>query len=308
MISAAGGVVWRSPDHSQLHDGEHAGPLVAVVHRARYDDWSLPKGKAEPGESLLLAGVREVQEETGAAAAVSYRLGRVRYQVDVRGKQEDKQVWYYAMRYLGGEFAPSDEVDEVRWLSPTDAGRLASYPSERKVLDDFATTPVITSTVILVRHAHAGNRNKWHGDDHERPLTKRGWRQAEELGADLTAFAPDRIVTADPLRCVQTIQPLAAQLRIDPETRHWAADSAFAESPWPSMGGLAMLVASGQVCVVSSQGMTIPGLLALADAPVADYETPKSGFWALSFSGTELVHADGYPPDSPDRTSGLPQL
>jgi 8-oxo-dGTP pyrophosphatase MutT (NUDIX family) len=97
---AAGGVLWRA-DNGSL--------FIALVHRPRYDDWTLPKGKLNPGEQPLLAATREVWEETGARVEVGRRLATVEYPVGT----QTKRVSYWAMRYLGGEHEPADEVDQI---------------------------------------------------------------------------------------------------------------------------------------------------------------------------------------------------
>jgi 8-oxo-dGTP diphosphatase len=117
-VRAAGGVVMR--------DG-----LVALVHRPKYDDWSLPKGKLTPGEDWEAAAVREVREETGMRAALRERLDDVEY-VDPKGRP--KTVRYWRMDALDGEFAPNDEVDELRWLSPEDAAARLSYDRDRELV------------------------------------------------------------------------------------------------------------------------------------------------------------------------------
>jgi 8-oxo-dGTP pyrophosphatase MutT (NUDIX family) len=120
-IRAAGGVVWR----------RSGGPLeVALVHRPRYDDWSLPKGKAGDGESRLETAVREVHEELGATVVVSRRIGHFRYHAE----GVPKKVAYWVMRYRDGEFAPNDEVDEVRWLPVAEARSLLTYDRDQGVL------------------------------------------------------------------------------------------------------------------------------------------------------------------------------
>ena len=123
IVRAAGGVVTRGPD-SALE--------VLVVHRPRYDDWSLPKGKVEPGETDEDAARREVEEETGYRCALGDELATVRY-VDRRGR--DKQVRFWRMRTTGEvEWAPNDEVDDRRWISPPDAATLLSYEADRELL------------------------------------------------------------------------------------------------------------------------------------------------------------------------------
>ena len=115
-VHAAGGVV--------LRDGQ-----VALVHRPRYDDWSLPKGKLDPGESFEDAALREVEEETGLRCTLVRELPAVEYVV--RG--HPKLVRYWAMEVADETpFVPNDEVDEVRWLEPQEALALLSYDRDRE--------------------------------------------------------------------------------------------------------------------------------------------------------------------------------
>src|SRR5215212_1239379 len=103
-VQAAGGVVWRRGDH---------GLEIAVVHRPRYDDWSLPKGKLDAGETFEQAALREVEEETGLRCRLGRELGETRYR---DRKDRPKVVRYWVMEDAEGEFEPNDEVDELRWV------------------------------------------------------------------------------------------------------------------------------------------------------------------------------------------------
>jgi len=127
MIEAAGGVVERS-----TADGVRR---VLVVHRPRYDDWSFPKGKLEPGETHLDGARREVEEETGLRCRTGQELPSVRY-TDRKGRP--KRVRYWRMEPLDGAFAPNDEVDEARWLTADEARRLLTYQHDRVVLEALA--------------------------------------------------------------------------------------------------------------------------------------------------------------------------
>ena len=117
-VAAAGGVV--------LRDGK-----VAVVHRPKYDDWSLPKGKLDPGEGWEEAAVREVEEETGLRCELGAELAPARYR-DRKGR--DKLVRWWLMTPLEGEFTVSDEVDELRWLDPGAALDLLDYDHDRQLV------------------------------------------------------------------------------------------------------------------------------------------------------------------------------
>jgi 8-oxo-dGTP diphosphatase len=126
-VRAAGGAVWR-------RDG--AAARWAVIHRPRYDDWSLPKGKLDPGESFEQAAVREVDEEIGVRCGLGAELPSTRYRDN---KDRDKVVRYWLMEAADvPEFTPNDEVDELRWLSYEEARALLSYPRDRELLEAAA--------------------------------------------------------------------------------------------------------------------------------------------------------------------------
>jgi 8-oxo-dGTP diphosphatase len=121
-VRAAGGVVVR--------DGR-----IAVVHRPRYDDWSLPKGKLDPGESFEQAALREVQEETGLVCELGEELSSTTYH-DRKGRF--KLVRYWLMDPVAGEFEPNDEVDELRWLTPAEAAALLTYARDAELAQEVA--------------------------------------------------------------------------------------------------------------------------------------------------------------------------
>lgn len=144
VVPAAGAVLYRM-------DGGSA--RCAVVHRPRYDDWSLPKGKVDPGESLPVTAVREIAEETGFSAALESRIGTTAYPLKENTR---KEVTYWSALASGGGFEPNSEVDDIRWLPVDEAKELVSYALDRKILTRFAAARPVDSVLLLVRHAKAG--------------------------------------------------------------------------------------------------------------------------------------------------------
>jgi 8-oxo-dGTP pyrophosphatase MutT (NUDIX family) len=125
-VEAAGAVVWRIGPNDDIE--------VALIHRPRYDDWSFPKGKLLPGESLAEAAVREVGEETGFRCQVGDVIGSHRYR-DSRARL--KEVTYWLMEWVEGRFDPSDEVDRLRWVPVAEAEGVLTYERDHDLLRDL---------------------------------------------------------------------------------------------------------------------------------------------------------------------------
>lgn len=277
-VRAAGGVLCR--------DGR-----VVLVHRPRYQDWSLPKGKLDPGEQALAAACREVTEETGIRPVAGARLPTIRYPVRGGGSGAEKVVEYWAMTVAADTgFTPNAEIDELCWLSPEDAMARLSYPHDARVVSAFTALPAVSGLVVLVRHVTAGKRASWPGPDAARPLDQAGLVQARVLAELLPWFAPTRLISASPRRCVQSLAPLASTL-----DRPIEVESGFDDFADPARAAerIRALGASGGCVVVCSQGRLIPGLLAeLTGAADADFGTAKGDGWTLPFAGASLVGAD----------------
>jgi len=304
LIRSAGGVVWRPASVADGASGAGGGRAsaagagsveVALVHRNRYDDWSLPKGKLERGEHELAAAVREVREETGVTAIPQVRLPSTRY---LTGDPDtEKSVEFWSMQELSpSTFVTNAEVDELRWLCPHDAVGLLTYAHDRGVVAAFAELPPVTGIAVLVRHADAGSRSEWAadpnaGNDDDRPLDEVGHKQVSALTPLLSLFKPARVYSAPLLRCVDTVAPVGLPVRTDP---------VFAEEtdapPTVVADRLRALVAESGRIVVASQGGVIPNTVAAlhpANAIASQtYKTPKGSGWVLAFSGDDLVAAD----------------
>jgi len=194
---------------------------VLFVHRPRYNDWSLPKGKRAPDEAAEECALREAEEETGYRCEIRWELAGARY-LDGQGRR--KHVRYFAMRPLGGEFAAEHEVDEIRWVSASAAPEVLSYPHDAAVVASFGYDG--RERLLLVRHASAGERKSWQGDDRLRPLDARGERQAERLVEVLAGHRVARILSSPYVRCVQTVEPLARVRGLAVERREELAEGA----------------------------------------------------------------------------------
>jgi 8-oxo-dGTP diphosphatase len=198
LVEAAGGVVIR---------GEPGDRDVLLVHRPRYDDWSLPKGKLDGGESHEEAAVREVEEETGWRCALGAPLPEVRY-VDAAGRP--KRVRYWLMRGRHEDtWRPTDEVDDRRWAGQRDAAAMLSHDHDRGILE---AATALDDPISLVRHAKAMARDAWHDDDDLRPLSEKGLGQAAGLLAQLGLTQVRRVVSSPATRCIQTVERLARDL------------------------------------------------------------------------------------------------
>ncbi len=286
-VLAAGGVLWR---------GDPQAPEVALVHRPRYNDWTLPKGKLDRGEHPLVAAVREVREETGQQASAGRFLGRQHYTVSGPGGQVPlKQVSYWSMRAIAGDFVPGPEVDQLAWMTVKAARRAVSYRRDREPLRRFAALPADLHTVLLVRHARAGSRRLWHGPDEARPLDAPGQRQALLLRDVALTFAPVAVHSAPLVRCRQTVSPLAEQLGVDIADEDALSDAAFARAGKAAVRRLRELARSHASLAVCSQGAAIPGLIqTLADSDgvaVSQVRARKGSVWVLSFLAGRLVAA-----------------
>jgi 8-oxo-(d)GTP phosphatase len=284
-ILAAGAVLWRP------------GPEIALVHRPRYDDWSLPKGKLESGESMAAAAVRELQEETGVAARLGAWLRDVRYAV-ADGR---KFVRYWSAEALSSaDFTPNDEVDELRWVSPDTAKGLLTYAHDADVVARFAELGPPTSLLLVVRHAKAGSRDSWDGDDGLRPLSTAGRKQAKQIAELLPLYGPDRVASSPQVRCRDTVAPLADALGLEVAPEPQLSESSYEDDPDATLKRVRELAAQPGVTVLCSQGGVIPDVVAAltreaavpVDVDIDDVPSKKGSVWVLGLRDGALVSAD----------------
>jgi 8-oxo-dGTP diphosphatase len=270
---------------------------VAVIHRPRYDDWSLPKGKLNPGEIPLEGAVREVAEETGYRVVVGRSLGEVHYIKDAR----PKVVHYWAMRSEGGMFTPTREVDQLRWLPVEEAHSLLTQARDRDLLARFAAGPRVTRSVLLVRHGSAGSRSDWAGDDDDRPLDRLGTKQADALIWLLTRFDIRKIASAPVLRCLQTVEPLSVAVGLQIQEEPLLAEDVYHGAIREAVALVANAGADGTGVVLCSQGGVIPDILQhlakdAAEPVPKSLPSKKGSVWALTMAGDRLHSAEYFPP------------
>ncbi len=299
-IRAAGAVLWRP-----------AGPgaQVALVHRPKYDDWSFAKGKLSPGEHVLLAATREVQEETGLQVTLGRCLPPVTYLVDGQPKRVD----YWAARPSSGQFAPNSEVDQLDWVAQAQAAARLSYAHDGQLLADFIAGPRLTVPLVLVRHASAGRKSDWRKDDVLRPLDARGQRQASVLARLIGCFGPSRVISSPAERCLATVRPFAAwsgaEIEVDPAlgvpdvNPMKAVRAAETDGLAKAAADVAQSAAAdGRPAVICAHRENIPGMLSavcdLLGAPApAGRSLRKGEFWVLHRAAGRLAGAERHSPD-----------
>jgi 8-oxo-(d)GTP phosphatase len=293
-VTAAGAVVWR-PD---ARDPSGRTVEIALVHRPRYDDWSLPKGKLERGETVRVAAVREVAEETGFRVVLGRRLGSSRYQV-TNPEPAQKVVDYYAARAVDGRFEPGNEVDGLRWVSPAAALEMVSYPRDEPILTAFTALPHDTTTLLLVRHAKAGSRAEWQGADEKRPLSANGRHQLPGITVLGALYGASRVHAAPLVRCVDTVRGVAEPLGTPVVPEPLLSEKGYAGNEDAAVARLLALAAAGGTAVVCSQGGVIPDLVSrvagAAGVVLGSVKSRKGSVWALFFvpgDGAHLIAAD----------------
>ena len=318
-IRAAGAVV-RHPDE--------AGARVLLVHRPKYDDWSLPKGKLQPGEHELQAAVREVAEETGLRVTLGRRLPPAHYLASGAPKRVD--YWVGTPENLPAEFVPNREVDGLAWApveptgqsgsadSPGAAGSAAagqdapaggvtmSYERDVETVASALAGPRQTTPLIVVRHASAGHKADWPGDDLSRPLDPQGEHDARSLSSLLRCFGVSRVISAPAERCLATVRPyaaaIAAEIEVEPAFDVAGPDGTGRGASADAEKAAAALAAAGEPVVVCAHRENLPVLLAAAFAelgarPPAGKPLRKGQFLVLHRAAGRLIAAERYHPD-----------
>lgn len=269
-ILAAGGVAYASFGKQRR---------FVVVHRPRYDDWSLPKGKLNKGETFLRAALREVKEETGVWPENPMEIGSIAY--DTNGGNH-KIVRWWLMSADPGTFKPNREVDEIAWLPAKGALKRLEYRNERAVLER-ANEMIRSSTsgrIYLVRHGWAGDKRAWRKPDAIRPLDRRGRKQAGALATRLSGVAITQVCSSKDTRCIQTAESIARTLGLPVETSTKLTESGSADDTLKLIKKM-----RGESAVLCTHGDVIADLIGKLRAEGTELNGPmswkKGSIWML---------------------------
>jgi len=295
-VYAAGAVVWRIVDDKLR---------ILLIHRTKYRDITLPKGKVDPGEMLAETAVREVHEETGIRVSLGVPVGVSRYHLP---SSKQKVVHYWAAEATpdairASTFVPNREIAALEWVSLKKARARLSYPVDLEILDFFEKLvedgALRTFPIIALRHAKALARSDWDGADAARPLTTRGREQAKSIVGPLRAFGVRKIITSDAVRCVQTVAPLAKALERKPVKTEKISQDAWEDGQDDLRSVIGRRVRAGKPAVLCSHGPVLPGILteiALATGTIrGSYVNSAADLEPAAFS---VVHVSASHPGS----------
>jgi 8-oxo-dGTP pyrophosphatase MutT (NUDIX family)/phosphohistidine phosphatase SixA len=264
-VVAAGAVVARRG---------REGREVLLVHRPKYDDWSFPKGKQDPGEHVTATAIREVLEETG----VEVRLGRpLPPQLYGVSGGRAKIVYYWVGHVVGDDDVSSyqinEEVDDLAWFDLDAAKERLTYLDDIDLLEQYRSARKKTNALAVVRHAKAVKRGAWDGPDPKRPLAEDGERQAEALSPILHAFGISRVLTSSSTRCVQTVEPFAFDYVVPLEEVDELSEEEYDEASARTLLDLVMDAPGSSV--LCSHRPVLPdlfGLLGIHEEPLSPAE------------------------------------
>ncbi len=285
VIQAAGAVLWRTKGKTVE---------IALVHRPRYDDWSLPKGKLEANESHIACAFREVLEETGVTPIFGPELGQAIYLVP----EGEKVVRYWAAQASDVPYGEPDaaEIDEVLWLTPGAAKKKLTLEDDQEIVDFFLDFGPNTIPLVLLRHAKAVRREDWDGDDGDRPLDVVGQRQAKRLLPLYLPYALKEIHTSDAMRCLETVQPIARALEIKTITSKDISEYGYAMDKELSLIYVQQLFESSLPALICSHNPVIPKLvkkiLGKKNFKKLDEKLSPGEAWILHHRDGEIIAVD----------------
>lgn len=249
IVRAAGVVVLR---------GEDGAREALLIHRGRRSDWSLPKGKLDPGEHVAVAAVRECDEETGIQVALGVPLPTQSY--TALGKPKTVQYWL-ASELSAEEFMPNEEVDKVAWVPVGEASAHLTYPHDANVVEAAAAAP-ITIPLVILRHTQAVKRSDFKGKyDAERPLSGRGRSNAKQIVPLLDAYGITQVHSSDATRCLQTVRKYAKSIDVDIVGEPSFSEEGYNADPAETIRRMRELAYLALPTVVCSHRPVLPDLI-----------------------------------------------
>lgn len=285
-IVAAGGVVWRRDLNGEVE--------VLLVHRPRYDDWSLPKGKLEEGEALISCAYREVLEETGLSIKLGPYVGSVEYFVP----DGLKHVAYWSASLIedNSSFHPNDEVDQIIWLDLESAVLKATRDSDKSILERFGVTPYDSSALIMLRHGKALERAEWQGEDEDRPLQLVGQLQAKRMLSLYQVFGLEEIHTSDAVRCLDTVAQMAKSLKLTPVITNAVSEYTYKKSKEKAIEYAKELIKRNNQVILCSHNPVLPRMMEKLTKKINfDYPDNKllpGEAWVLFHNKKEVLQID----------------
>ena len=284
IIQSAGAIVWRnSKDKTE----------VAIIHRPKYDDWSFPKGKVEPSESLIACAYREVIEETNIQTEFGAFLGDVEY-LTPDGK---KRVSFWAAKAINQrDFIPNSEVDQLKWVEVKKVKDLLTLETDKKILAQFVKLDINTKPFILLRHAKAVTREEWQGDDDDRPLDSLGQNQANRLLAIYQVYNIEQIHTSDAVRCYDTVNPIVKGLGIKLEVTGKLGESTYKKDKEKAFEYAKDLIKEDARILLSSHNPILPKMLnkltKKSDVDADEGKLSPADGWVIHRNGKEIIQID----------------
>jgi len=285
-IVAAGGVVWRRDIEGEIE--------VLLVHRPRYDDWSLPKGKAEDGEALISCAYREILEETGLSIKLGPYIGSVEYYVP----DGLKSVAYWSASLVEdhSSFHANEEVDQIIWLDLQSAAFKATRESDREILVRFSATPYDSSALIMLRHGKALERTEWQGEDEDRPLQLVGQLQSKRMLSLYQVYGLDEIHTSDAVRCLDTVALMAKSLQITPVITNAVSEYTYKKNKDKAIEYARELIKKKKQVILCSHNPVLPRMMEKLTKKI-DFDYPDNKLmpgeaWVLFHNKKEVLQID----------------
>ena len=286
VIYAAGAVLWRFGAKNRIE--------IALIHRPRYGDWSLPKGKLDANETMIGCAYREVMEETGHSAIFGPEIGDATYVVD----GVTKLVKYWSAQAVGeptGKPNPT-EVDQILWLSPAEARKKLTLADDQSIVDFFLEFGTGTTALVLLRHAKAIKREDWDGDDGDRPLGIVGQIQAKRLLSKYLPYAIKEVHSSDAMRCIETIEPMTRVLQMHPIFSTDLSEYRFAKDKEVALDYAQDSMIRNQNAIICSHNPILPKvlkkLIGKKNFKELDQKLEPAEAWVLHHRDGEIIAID----------------